>query len=50
MCTCVHRGNSVCICIVFLERVNWIHATANVANQKNTTTIRVIGWVPLKFF
>ena len=31
-------------------RVNWIHTITNVVNQKNATTIRVIGWVPLKIF
>jgi hypothetical protein len=31
----------------FSKRVNWIHTTTNMANQKNTTTICVIGWVPL---
>lgn len=35
---------------VLFSRVNLIHATANVANQKNNTTIRVIDWMTLKIF
>jgi hypothetical protein len=47
---CNHRWLSLFESEIIIFRVNWIHATANVANQKNATHICVIGWMPLQIF